>query len=67
MEKQLTEFMCAIGSKLPLFPYNRGWETQPNSRGLYTHYRDSLLLDDHPQYKELIDPGSSGHERYING
>ena len=21
------------GSKLPLFPYNRGWETQPNSRG----------------------------------
>ena len=29
------------GSKLPLFPYNRGWETQPNSRGLYTHYKDS--------------------------
>ena len=25
---------CAIGSKVPLFPYNRGWETQPNSRGL---------------------------------
>ena len=24
-------------------PYNRGWETQPNSRGLYTHYKDSLL------------------------
>ena len=21
------------------FPYNRGWENQPNSRGLYTHYR----------------------------
>ena len=29
------------GSKLPLFPYSRGWETQPNSRGLYTHYKDS--------------------------
>ena len=26
-----------LGSKLPLFPYGRGWETQPNSRGLYTH------------------------------
>ena len=25
---------CAIGSKLPLFPYNRGWETQP-IRGFY--------------------------------
>ena len=22
---------------------NRGWENQPNSRGLYTHYKDSLL------------------------
>ena len=30
-----------LGSKLPLFPYNRGH--QPNSRGLYTHYKDSLL------------------------
>ena len=30
-----------LGSKLPLFPYSRGWETQPNSRGLYTHYKDS--------------------------
>ena len=28
--------------QLPIFPYNRGWETQPNSRGLYTHYQDSL-------------------------
>ena len=27
----------------PWFPYNRGWENQPNSRGLYTHYKDSLL------------------------
>ena len=32
-----------LGSKVPLFPYNRGWETQPNNRGLYTHYKDSLL------------------------
>ncbi len=33
----------------------------PNSRGLYTHYKDSLfkrLEVSHPQYKELIDPGS---------
>ena len=29
------------GSKLPLFPYNRGQTHQPNSRGLYTHYKDS--------------------------
>ena len=26
-------FICAIGSKLPIFPYNRGWETQPKSVG----------------------------------
>ena len=26
--------------QLPLFPYNRGWENQPNGRGLYTHYKD---------------------------
>ena len=30
------------GSKLPLFPYNREWENQPNSRGLYTHIRIPL-------------------------
>ena len=50
-----------LGSKLPLFPYNRGWETQPNSRGLYTHYKDSLLkvgFFPSPRTKELIDPGS---------
>ena len=35
--------ICAIGSKLPVFPYNRGWETQPNSRGLYTHYKGSVI------------------------
>ena len=31
---------CAIGSKskLPWFPYNRGWETQPNNRVLYGFY-----------------------------
>ena len=34
---------CARVDQLPLFPYNRGWETQPNSRGLHTHYKDSLL------------------------
>ena len=33
-----------LGSKLPLFPYNRGWENQPNSRGLYTNYKDSDSL-----------------------
>ena len=25
------------------FPYNRGWEAQPNGRGLYTHYKDSVI------------------------
>ena len=30
-------FICARVDQLPLFSYNRGWETQPNSRGLYTH------------------------------
>ena len=24
--------MCDRVDQLPLFPYNRGWETQPNSR-----------------------------------
>ena len=38
MEKQEEHVLALInsnvlGSKLPLFPYNRGWETQPNSRG----------------------------------
>ena len=36
---------------------------QPNSRGLYIHYKDSRQerLEEfiHPQYKELIDPGSN--------
>ena len=32
-----------LGSKLPLFPYNRGWETQPNNRVLYTNYEDSVI------------------------
>ena len=27
--------MCARVDQLPLFPYNRGWETQPNSVGVY--------------------------------
>ena len=33
---------------------------QDYSRGLYTQYKDSLFSrwDDHPQYKELIDPGT---------
>ena len=30
---------------------------QPSSRGLYTYYKDSYW-DDHPQYRELIDPGT---------
>ena len=29
------------GSKLPLFPYNRGWSSTQFRRGLYTHYKDS--------------------------
>ena len=28
-------FKCARVDQLPLFPYNRGWETQPNSVGVY--------------------------------
>ena len=27
-------YMCDRVDQLPLFPYTRGWETQPNSRGL---------------------------------
>ena len=39
------ENSCAsVVDQLPIFPYNR-WRDgiQPNSRGLYTHYKDSLL------------------------
>ena len=42
-------FSGVLGSKLPLFSYGR-------DRGLYTHYKDSLLkggMSEHPQYKEL--------------
>ena len=51
---------CVLGSKLTLFPYNRGWSSTQFRRGLYTHYMDSLLKVGwlYPQYKELIDPGS---------
>ena len=41
------------------FPYNRGWENQPNSRGLYTHYKDSYQrLDDHPLKNATFDHGT---------
>ena len=33
---------CVVGSNLPLFNVI-GDGHQPNSRGLYTHYKDSLL------------------------
>ena len=35
---------------------------QPNSRGLYTHYKDSLLFrwDDHPQTNATFDHGTNG-------
>ena len=48
-----------LGSKLPSFPYRTGCH-QPNNRGLYTHFKDSLLKVGwvYPQYKELIDPGT---------
>ena len=29
------------GSKLPLFPYGRGWSSTQFRRGLYTHYKAS--------------------------
>ena len=44
---------------------------QPYSGGLYTYYKDSRhsRWDDHPQYKELIDPGTyiSGTMAYHHG
>ena len=38
--------VCLVrsGRSTPMtFPYNRGWETQPNSRGFYTRYKDSVI------------------------
>ena len=44
-----------LGSKLPIFPYNRWWSSTQVRRGLYTHYKDSLLKVGwvYPQYKEF--------------
>ena len=36
-------YICARVDQLPLFPYNRGWSSTQVRRGLYTHYKDSLL------------------------
>ena len=43
------------GSKLPLFPYNRGWETQPKSVGVYMPIIRIPYerWDDHLQYNEF--------------
>ncbi len=48
-----------LGSKLPLVPCSRDGH-QPNSRGVYTHSKDSLLMGGwaYPHYRELIDPGT---------
>ena len=35
-------YIYMLGSKLPFFSYGRDGH-QPYSRGLYTHYKDSLL------------------------
>ena len=32
-----------LGSKLTLFPYNRGWSSTQFRRALYTHYKDSVI------------------------
>ena len=48
-----------LGPKLPIFPYNRGWSSTQFRKGLYTHYKDSLLKVGglpSPRTKELIDP-----------
>ena len=46
------------GSKLPLFPYIIGDGDQPNSRGLCTHYKDSLLKVGWPPNTRSLDPDS---------
>ena len=54
--------LYVLGSKLPLFPCKRGWETQPNSRG-----KDSLLKVGwvYPQYRELMDPGTYARKKSL--
>ena len=48
-----------LGSKLPLVPCSRGRDGhQPSGIGVYIPFTIPYWgLDDHPQYKELIDPG----------
>ena len=43
IESILRLHMCDRVDQLPFFPYNRGWETQPNNRVLYTNYKDSVI------------------------
>ena len=57
------EVSYVLGSKLPLFSYNRGQTHQPKSVGVYIpiidHFnKDSLLKVgfSHPQYKEFFSP-----------
>ena len=51
--------ICARVDQLPLFPYNRGWENQPNGRGLYTHYKDSVIKGGMTiSNTRSLDPGS---------
>ena len=52
-----------VETQLPIFSYNRGWENQPKSVGVYIYipinYKDSLLkvgFFPSPMTKELIDP-----------
>ena len=42
LTKRIVPKSYVLGSKLPLFSYGRDGH-QPYSRGLYTHYKDSLL------------------------
>ena len=43
VDEQHFEAICAIGSINSLYFHIIGDGHQPNSRGLYTHYKDSLL------------------------
>ena len=50
-----SKFPYVLGSKLTLFPYIIGDGHQPNSRGLYTHYKHSLLKVGDPGTYALYD------------
>ena len=57
--------LYVLGSKLPIFPYDRGWSSTQFRRGLYTNYKDSLLKVGWPSPIQGVDrPWPKKHQMF---